>query len=135
MLCAGAMYACQIYRAAEKDLPSLAEEIAAGRFAPLRAWLKEKIHKVRRPCALGLFQASKRAPCPCACVTLRSRPLHVAYAEGGCYNCVVCCKPCKLVVNPWLGLTFARKEQNATRWLAVVRLSERGIASKPPAAK
>ena len=63
MLCAGAMYACQIHRAAEKDLPALAEDIAAGRFAPLRAWLKEKIHKVRRACVLALFQASKHVLC------------------------------------------------------------------------
>lgn len=44
---AGAMYACQIYKAAEKDLPGLEEDIAAGRFRPLKTWLNEKIHKAR----------------------------------------------------------------------------------------
>ena len=41
------MYACQIYQAAAKDLPSLDEDIAAGKFAPLRTWLNEKVHKAR----------------------------------------------------------------------------------------
>ena len=41
------MYACQIYQAAAKDLPTLDEDIAAGKFAPLRTWLKEKVHKAR----------------------------------------------------------------------------------------
>jgi len=64
------MYACQIYRAAEKDLPSLAEDVAAGRFAPLRAWLREKIHKVRRALACAPFLAGSRRPdalLACAC--------------------------------------------------------------------
>ncbi len=47
MAIAGAMYACQIYKAAEKDLPGLDEDIAAGRFQPLKAWLNEKIHMAR----------------------------------------------------------------------------------------
>jgi len=67
---AGAMYACQIYRAAEKDLPSLAEDVAAGRFAPLRGWLREKIHKVRSARALAPFLPSSRRPnalLACAC--------------------------------------------------------------------
>ncbi|BDA49961.1 Thermostable carboxypeptidase 1 [Coccomyxa sp. Obi] len=40
----GAMFACQIYQAAQKDLPGLAEDIAAGKFGGLKAWLNEKIH-------------------------------------------------------------------------------------------
>ncbi len=67
---AGAMYACQIYRAAEKDLPSLAEDVAAGRFAPLRAWLREKIHKVRGARARSPSLAGSRCPdalLACAC--------------------------------------------------------------------
>lgn len=47
---AGAMYACQIYQAAVKDLPTLDEDIAAGKFAPLRTWLNEKVHKARARC-------------------------------------------------------------------------------------
>ncbi|KAK9833280.1 hypothetical protein WJX81_002396 [Elliptochloris bilobata] len=41
----GAMYACQIYKAAAKDLPTLDDDIAAGKFSPLKAWLNVKIHK------------------------------------------------------------------------------------------
>ena len=42
------MFACQIYKAAANDLPTLDEDIAAGKFAPLREWLNDKIHKARR---------------------------------------------------------------------------------------
>ncbi|DBA84432.1 TPA: hypothetical protein ACH3X1_006065 [Trebouxia sp. C0004] len=42
----GAMYACQIYQTACKEIPHLEKEIAAGNFKPLRNWLKEKIHQV-----------------------------------------------------------------------------------------
>eukprot|EP00884_Botryococcus_braunii_P012398 jgi/Botrbrau1/21159/Bobra.0061s0052.1 len=42
----GAMYACQIYQAAEKQLPGLAEDIEKGNFAPLKKWLNEKVHTV-----------------------------------------------------------------------------------------
>lgn len=42
----GAMYATQIFKAAEAELPGLADDIAGGRFERLRLWLKEKIHKV-----------------------------------------------------------------------------------------
>ena len=40
------MMACQIYQAAERALPGLADDIAAGRFDRLKAWLNEKIHAV-----------------------------------------------------------------------------------------
>lgn len=41
----GAMYACQIYECAKKELgASLEECIAKGEFTPLRKWLNEKIH-------------------------------------------------------------------------------------------
>lgn len=39
------MYATQIFKAAEADLPGLANDIAAGRFGQLKQWLNEKIHK------------------------------------------------------------------------------------------
>lgn len=39
------MYATQIFKAAEAELPGLADDIAGGRFERLRLWLKEKIHK------------------------------------------------------------------------------------------
>lgn len=41
----GAMYACQIYKAAEADLPGLSDDIAAGKFGRLKLWLNEKIHR------------------------------------------------------------------------------------------
>lgn len=42
----GAMYAVQIFQAASNDIPDLDAKIVAGEFAPLKAWLNEKIHKV-----------------------------------------------------------------------------------------
>lgn len=42
----GAMYACQIYDAAGRDLPELEAQIAKGEFAPLKTWLNEKVHAV-----------------------------------------------------------------------------------------
>eukprot|EP00242_Pyramimonas_sp_CCMP2087_P016560 CAMPEP_0198204252 /NCGR_PEP_ID=MMETSP1445-20131203/7647_1 /TAXON_ID=36898 /ORGANISM="Pyramimonas sp., Strain CCMP2087" /LENGTH=555 /DNA_ID=CAMNT_0043876041 /DNA_START=119 /DNA_END=1783 /DNA_ORIENTATION=+ len=42
----GAMYACQIYQAASKDLPSLEADIASGKFGELKGWLNERVHKV-----------------------------------------------------------------------------------------
>lgn len=38
------MYACQIYRAAQRDLPTLEEDIARGHFSELREWLRDKVH-------------------------------------------------------------------------------------------
>jgi len=40
----GAMTAAQLFDAAGKDIPSLAEHIEAGRFAPLLSWLRRKVH-------------------------------------------------------------------------------------------
>jgi carboxypeptidase Taq len=40
----GNLYAAQFYARAETDLGPLAERFAAGDFAPLRTWLREKIH-------------------------------------------------------------------------------------------
>jgi len=40
----GAIYACQFFQQAEKDIPKLAEKISVGDFEPLRNWLREKIH-------------------------------------------------------------------------------------------
>jgi carboxypeptidase Taq len=42
----GAMSAQQIYEAAKNDLPLLEEQIQNGNFAPLKAWLNEKVHAV-----------------------------------------------------------------------------------------
>jgi carboxypeptidase Taq len=42
----GAMYAAQIYQCAVDSIPNLEASIAKGEFAPLRQWLKEKIHRV-----------------------------------------------------------------------------------------
>lgn len=42
----GAAYASQLFAAAKADLPALDADIAAGRFAPLREWLNEKVHRV-----------------------------------------------------------------------------------------
>ena len=41
----GAMYACQIFKTAEQEIPDLSTKISKGEFAPLKAWLNEKIHK------------------------------------------------------------------------------------------
>jgi len=41
----GAMYACQIFRKAEKDIPNLATSISAGRFKDLKEWLNKSIHE------------------------------------------------------------------------------------------
>ena len=40
----GAMMAVQLFDAARADLPELDADIAAGRFAPLREWLRLKVH-------------------------------------------------------------------------------------------
>ena len=41
----GAMFATQIFREAEAQLPGLADDISAGEFARLKGWLNEKIHR------------------------------------------------------------------------------------------
>jgi len=41
----GAIYACQFYTQAEKEIPDLSDKISRGEFPPLRKWLLEKIHK------------------------------------------------------------------------------------------
>ncbi|MFO0904138.1 MAG: carboxypeptidase M32 [Pirellulales bacterium] len=40
----GNLYAAQLFDAADRDLGGLAAQFAAGRFQPLREWLREKIH-------------------------------------------------------------------------------------------
>lgn len=42
----GAMYACQIYDAAGKVLPTLEDDIAKGNFTPLKTWLNKNVHSV-----------------------------------------------------------------------------------------
>lgn len=41
----GAAMAVQIFEAAKKDLPDLDAQIARGEFAPLKAWLRDKVHR------------------------------------------------------------------------------------------
>ncbi len=41
----GNVFAAQLMAAAERDLPSLAEDIAAGRFASLLEWLRLRVHR------------------------------------------------------------------------------------------
>lgn len=36
--------AVQLYEAARADLPALDADVAAGRFSPLREWLRGKVH-------------------------------------------------------------------------------------------
>lgn len=40
------MAAVQIFQAALRDLPTLDDDIAAGRFAPLRTWLNTHVHEL-----------------------------------------------------------------------------------------
>ena len=60
------MTACM--QAAEKDLPSLDADIAAGKFSGLKAWLNEKIHKSGslHPSGDDLMRAATGSPVdPC----------------------------------------------------------------------
>jgi carboxypeptidase Taq len=41
----GAIYACQIFEAAQADLEGLDDDIAAGRFTRLKEWLRVKVHE------------------------------------------------------------------------------------------
>ncbi|MCY3714054.1 MAG: carboxypeptidase M32 [Gemmatimonadetes bacterium] len=41
----GNLYAAQFYRAAERDLPGLSDQIARGELLPLRDWLRDHIHR------------------------------------------------------------------------------------------
>lgn len=40
----GSMMSAQLWEAIGRDLPSLDEDLAAGRFAPLLGWLRERVH-------------------------------------------------------------------------------------------
>jgi carboxypeptidase Taq len=40
----GAMAAAQLYGAAQRDLPSLSEDISKGRLSPLIGWLRTHVH-------------------------------------------------------------------------------------------
>ncbi len=42
----GNLYAAQLFAQATKDLGAQAEPFARGEFAPLKAWLQEKVHSV-----------------------------------------------------------------------------------------
>jgi carboxypeptidase Taq len=41
----GNVLAAQLWQTARADMPSLDDDIRAGEFAPLRAWLVEKVHR------------------------------------------------------------------------------------------
>lgn len=51
-------------QAAEKDLPSLEADIAAGEFSGLKLWLNEKIHKIGslHPSGDDLMRAATGSP-------------------------------------------------------------------------
>lgn len=51
-------------QAAERELPGLPEEIAAGRFGQLKAWLNQKIHSSGslHPSGDELMVAATKAP-------------------------------------------------------------------------
>ena len=40
----GALIAAQLFEAARRDIPDLTQAIATGEFAPLRGWLRERVH-------------------------------------------------------------------------------------------
>lgn len=40
----GAIAAVQLFQAASRELPTLEDDIAAGKFAPLRTWLNAHVH-------------------------------------------------------------------------------------------
>ena len=42
----GAMYACQFYAKAKEEIDGFDDLVAAGKFTPIRDWLREKIHNV-----------------------------------------------------------------------------------------
>jgi carboxypeptidase Taq len=44
----GSMFAAQLMAAAERDLPALAGDFAAGRFAALLGWLRDRVHAAGR---------------------------------------------------------------------------------------
>jgi len=46
----GAIYACQIYDAAKRSLPSLDEDISFGKFSDLREWLRVNVHQRGSEC-------------------------------------------------------------------------------------
>ncbi len=41
----GNLYSAQLYEAAKRDLPGLEDGFRRGEFAPLRAWLNERVHR------------------------------------------------------------------------------------------
>ena len=44
----GNLYAAQLMETIERDLPTLWDDIATGKFEPLLTWLREKVHRVGR---------------------------------------------------------------------------------------
>ncbi len=49
----GNLYAAQFYRAAERDMPGMADQIAQGELLPLRDWLRDHIHRPGMTCRAG----------------------------------------------------------------------------------
>jgi carboxypeptidase Taq len=41
----GNLYAAQFFQQAQKDMPGLDDDLAAGRLAGLKGWLNEKVHR------------------------------------------------------------------------------------------
>ena len=60
----GAMYACQFHAKAREEIDGFDELVAAGKFTPIRDWLREKIHNVGSlyPSADELCEAVTGAP-------------------------------------------------------------------------
>ena len=60
----GAMYACQFYAKAREEIDGFDDLVAAGKFTPIRDWLREKIHNVGSlyPSADELCEAVTGAP-------------------------------------------------------------------------
>jgi len=59
----GNLYAAQLLETIEQELPTLWEDIAEGRFAPLLDWLRTKVHRVgRRQQAPALIEAITGSP-------------------------------------------------------------------------
>ena len=59
----GNLYAAQFFAAARRALPDLDDDFAAGRFAPLREWLRSAIHAAgRRRSAAELIEAVTGGP-------------------------------------------------------------------------
>ena len=64
----GSFYAAQLYTQAEKDIPKLEKQIAAGNTQVLLDWLREKVHRHGRR-----YEAEE------LCTMITGEPLNVKY--------------------------------------------------------